>query len=455
MHASTPTLSLRITRALAHPPASGQARVFDERGGTIGRAAGNDWVLADPSRVLSAHHATIYFEDGRFRLVDCSTNGVFVNDDAAALGPTRIAALEDGDRLQLGDYEMAVAIATARAPLPVLADPPPARPAIDPLKLLASAGGEAAIAVAPPTSDAAPAWFAAPAPAAGLPASASAVVDPLMLLGGAPAVMHGAGPDAARDDAPALAAWFQPPAAASALPADWLGTGIAVAPRPAPTSPASPCAKPAPAPAACVPEDTLRAALDTLLQAAGLDPERAPRRDARATLVAAGRLLHDAVDALRVLLLARARARQELGLPAAILQASGNNPLAFSPRGTGQAIDTLLFDEGPACLGASEALHATLDDLLAGRDEDLAAARAQAARVLDGLAPATIAKACEVSARSRWRPGAAATPTACWALYEARHAEAVAALQGPVRAAPHLANVPAATQTEEAAHGLE
>jgi hypothetical protein len=100
-------------------------------------------------------------------------------------------------------------------------------------------------------------------------------------------------------------------------------------------------------------------------------------------------------------------------------------------------------------------MHATLDDLLAGREEDLAAAHAQAARVLDGLAPATIAKACEVAARSRWRSGAPATPAACWALYQARHAEAVAAMQGPISAPEHRAIVPAAAQTEEAAHGLE
>jgi type VI secretion system FHA domain protein len=471
---ATPQLTLRITRATAHPPAEGQVRDFDERGGTIGRAAGNDWILPDPSRVLSAHHATLYFEDGCFRLVDCSTNGVFVNDDAAPLGPARIAALRHGDRLQLGDYELSVAIAAERAPAALPAAGTTAAPAIDPLQLLGRADLAPVPAPAHPAASVASAWFA-PGPAA-LPATASAVVDPLLLLGvpGDPRA-HVPDADAARDDAPALAAFFQPPGAAVPVPADWLGSSVAlrsaalpVAPPPMPAaplpmagSPPLPVAPRLPAPlppataaaASIAPDDELRAAIDILLRAAGLDPARVPRTEPRATLAAAGHLLRESVGALRELLLARARARHERGLPAAVVQAQGNNPLAFCPRGAGQAIEMLLFDEGPACLGATAALQATLAELLGAGDEEIAMARAAAATTLDALAPDAIEQACDAPARSRWRPGATPAPAACWSLFKIRHAEALAALGGVARA-PRPATADASIQTGEAAHGL-
>ena len=55
-------------------------------GGSIGRAHDNDWVLPDPERYLSAHHARVRFIDGSFYLYDTSTNGVFINDRNEALG---------------------------------------------------------------------------------------------------------------------------------------------------------------------------------------------------------------------------------------------------------------------------------------------------------------------------------------------------------------------------------
>jgi predicted component of type VI protein secretion system len=42
--------------------------VFGVAGGSIGRAADNDWVLPDPQRYLSGHHARIHFRQGAFYL---------------------------------------------------------------------------------------------------------------------------------------------------------------------------------------------------------------------------------------------------------------------------------------------------------------------------------------------------------------------------------------------------
>ena len=83
---------------------------FTELGGTIGRASRNDWVIPDPTRVVSGTHAQIDFVDGQFRLTDTSTNGVFVNGSDLALGRDNSIALATGDRLQIGDFDIAVSI---------------------------------------------------------------------------------------------------------------------------------------------------------------------------------------------------------------------------------------------------------------------------------------------------------------------------------------------------------
>ncbi|MGH8150260.1 MAG: type VI secretion system-associated FHA domain protein TagH [Steroidobacteraceae bacterium] len=83
---------------------------FGMAGGTIGRSSDNDWVLPDPQRYVSAHHARIRFNRGQFELEDMSTNGLYVNDDERPLkdyGPYR---LRHGDVLRLGEYELAVAL---------------------------------------------------------------------------------------------------------------------------------------------------------------------------------------------------------------------------------------------------------------------------------------------------------------------------------------------------------
>ncbi len=84
--------------------------VFGVGGGTIGRSADNDWVLPDPQRYVSAHHARVSFRQGAYFLEDVSTNGAFVNDSdiaQAKLGPYR---LQSGDRVRVGEYQIVVAL---------------------------------------------------------------------------------------------------------------------------------------------------------------------------------------------------------------------------------------------------------------------------------------------------------------------------------------------------------
>src|ERR1700722_9736662 len=89
--------------------------VFGVGGGGIGRASDNDWVLPDPQRYLSAHHARIQFRNGAYLLLDTSTNGVYVNDGTVPIGRRNAYPLRDGDRLRMGDYQLAVSIDTERS----------------------------------------------------------------------------------------------------------------------------------------------------------------------------------------------------------------------------------------------------------------------------------------------------------------------------------------------------
>ena len=86
------------------------SRVFGVHGGRIGRAASNDWILPDPERFLSGHHATIDYRGGQWFLTDTSSNGTFLNDSTVPLGRDNSHVLKNGDRVRMGEYDFTVAI---------------------------------------------------------------------------------------------------------------------------------------------------------------------------------------------------------------------------------------------------------------------------------------------------------------------------------------------------------
>ena len=96
------------------PLFSGTASINGERY-TIGRAADNDWVLADAKRLVSKNHCAIERIADGFRVVDRSTNGMRVNERALTRGDT--ARLSSGDEIALGGYVFRVALSqTGRLP---------------------------------------------------------------------------------------------------------------------------------------------------------------------------------------------------------------------------------------------------------------------------------------------------------------------------------------------------
>lgn len=112
-------LTLRIQSYRKQAPTAPVERRFDQLGGTIGRAAGNDLELPDPGKYISRNHSKIDFAEGRYTLMDLGANPSWINDRPVGTGKS--AALENGDRLLIGDYvlEVMVGDGSAAANVPV------------------------------------------------------------------------------------------------------------------------------------------------------------------------------------------------------------------------------------------------------------------------------------------------------------------------------------------------
>jgi type VI secretion system FHA domain protein len=106
----TMAIKLRVISDQYRELGERRSRVFGVNGGSIGRAPDNDWVLPDQKRLVSGHHCDIGYRTGSYWISDCSTNGVFINDSDDSVSETGPVALQDGDRLRLGDYEILVSV---------------------------------------------------------------------------------------------------------------------------------------------------------------------------------------------------------------------------------------------------------------------------------------------------------------------------------------------------------
>jgi len=82
---------------------------------SIGRAPGNDWVLADPDRQLSKTHCVIVAAGGRYMLTDLSTNGVYVNGATERVPREGQIELTDGDDFRIGEYVIRLSESAAQA----------------------------------------------------------------------------------------------------------------------------------------------------------------------------------------------------------------------------------------------------------------------------------------------------------------------------------------------------
>lgn len=96
------TLTLRIENHSTLENGGPVSLSVTGQGAQIGRKAGNDWVLPDPSRHISGHHFDIGFEGGQYILVDVSSNGTFLYGERYRIDGAHV--IQDGHRFTVGHY---------------------------------------------------------------------------------------------------------------------------------------------------------------------------------------------------------------------------------------------------------------------------------------------------------------------------------------------------------------
>lgn len=428
-------LALSVISQNAAALGANSYKVFDERGGTIGRISGNDWILPDPDKFVSSRHATIHCEHGQFFLQDTSTNGTFLNAPDQPAGREQPLGLTDGDRLFIGEYEILVQlIEDAASPEPPLPsepgiaqpqagyDPGPAPP------MAAGMAGRHPFDAAPgeafgdqpfDTGQGNPAFEQIGVPA-----------DPLQddpLAGFAP-VQDDPFRDPMRAPAsPPPMARSQPPAAGgrgAQIPTDYQITGFRTpaapaapperpapppraapghtpppmargapppAPRPPPAAAAPPYARPAAAPRAVAqppsyapsaPPAADQAGGADLLVAMGLDPSHVDP----AVYEQLGAIVRLVVQGLIDVLQSRAEIKNNFRMPMTSIRPVENNPLKFSMNAD-DALHNLFVKRNPGYLPPVESFQEAFQDVSFHQLAMLAGVRAAYDAMLAKLHP--------------------------------------------------------------------
>jgi len=292
-------LRLRIISHQKDQLENGGLREFRACGGTIGRAADNDWVLPDDKRFISSRHALIDYQAGAYYLVDTSRNGVYVNGADTAVGRGHPQRLFNGDRLRLGEYEVTVELDAASE-----------QPADDGMR------DSVVRAQLVPVDE----------------SVELKLVDESKLRA---------------FDYNALERHLKP---ADADASSAARKPVAV---PAPAKPA---------PAAAPPQANSAQALETFCKAAGLKPSDLRGSNPDEVLQTAGRLTRELLTGLAELLQNRARMKDALRLSQTIIRANRNNPLKFSAN-VQDALRYLLGEPGESYLPPDQAVRSAFDDV--------------------------------------------------------------------------------------------
>ncbi len=411
---------MALILTLAGP--GGETRTLSTGTLSIGRAPGNDWVLADPERHLSKTHCVLSVEDGRFLLTDLSTNGVFINGAASPTERGSRTVLAGAGELRLGAHVIRFqeAAASASPGAPAAFATPPASVGLDDSLLTppgfaaAAAGFHHPLPAAgpPPRADdpfdlatgqasgtdaeddlfrpRAPAesWqgptqrddvdapfqaFSAPKPIA--PAN-PAELDFDALIGDdpfghgtpSPAAPPAAAPAPAPSPAPAArtaAPGENPFAAALPLPGS-PPTAAPPPPMPPPPMPPPPMPLPlAPAPpevAAPGSAGAVAAGLAAFLAGAGMAELRTGTQPPEQVLAAAGAVFRVLVEGLREVLMSRAAIKNEFRVEQTMLRARDNNALKFSVTPE-EAMAALLLPDRPGYKPPVEAAREAFGDI--------------------------------------------------------------------------------------------
>lgn len=344
-------------------------KVFDARGGTIGRVAGNDWVLPDPDNFVSSRHANVRWTEDAFYLEDISSNGTFINAPDRAVVRGTPVRLQDGDRLYIGDFEIIVQL-------------------ID----------------------------AAPAATTGATTSTLALgtVDPLAALAGEQV-------DPVRAPAPTAAHPAAPVGASGAIPDNWEVTGFNRPAAPQRAAAAVPPQATVSKTAATPPADSLSASpagnASDLLKALGLDPAQVDPA-VQQQLAAVMRI---AVQGLMDVLKGRAEVKNNFRMPMTIVKPVENNPLKFS-MSTEDALYNLFVKRNPGYLGPVDAFEEGFRDVAFHQTAVLAGIRAAFNAMLAKLHPAHLEEVYERKVRRTAMLGVGSRGK-YWELYRERFEE--------------------------------
>ncbi|MDY6943391.1 MAG: type VI secretion system-associated FHA domain protein TagH [Pseudomonadota bacterium] len=386
------------------------AWTFGVKGGSIGRARSNAWHLPDPLRYVSSVHAEVQWQDGEFYLADLSTNGVFFSGAEAPIGKGQRTRLRNGDRLQIGEYEIEVGLDSAAGVFDELDD------------LLGSASDSDRLEKSlsdPPTSNSS---FTPSVSAT--PDDQIIPVDPLAAMGGQLAPAGHADRPASSDQAADsdLSQWLgdeQPPAAESdgvsarnasadalnvpfsppgLIPEDWDATGDhAPLPNEIPhgaeeslreNSPV-PAVEPTVASESPQPTSSDDKAVRALLAGLGLDELDLTEAQKVEFCYTVGQAVRETVTGLIDGLRIRNQARADFRMSVTQVDREGNNPLKFSVSAD-EAMRKMFGERHPGYLPPIDALKQALSDLNGHQDAFVVGMRAALDAVAQEMNPAAL-----------------------------------------------------------------
>ncbi|WP_150287402.1 type VI secretion system-associated FHA domain protein TagH [Rhabdaerophilum calidifontis] len=404
------SLLLKIENIGALPDGGPLSYVLTGRRGIdIGRDAHLDWVLPDPSRVISGRHCEIRYRDGGYWLHDVSANGTYLNGDANRLAAPR--RLRTGDRLEIGHYIIAVSVTgeAAEAALPVEGDASPPAPASADLW---SVGEEAA----PPAP--------VPRERSYRPVHADDFIDRASDIPAPAPDWRGADPwSGAGDSGAAGVPAFERPRprhqeprpeaaplpVAEPVPApvpDFTSAALPVLPVPEPVESLSP-------PAADAAEFIRRFEIG-----AGLPPGALKEREPGALAEELGRMMLAATAELKALMQARSESKSAMRSAShTTVQALDNNPIPFAPTAE-DALRIMLGPRGKSYLAGEAALRKTFEALKTHQLDTFVAMQAALDGLIKELDPAEI----EATIEPEGKVGAlfASRRARLWDLYRSR-----------------------------------
>jgi type VI secretion system FHA domain protein len=208
-------LTLEVVSPQAASLGADRRRVVSERGLTIGRVLGNDWVIPDP--YISKQHARISYANGTFFVESLGRNAIAIGSPGRTLPGNQPQPLRNGDRLFIDQYEMIVTTRQGDPPGTSLASE-------DPFAVLPASAGPSSGGRNPKSASIPDIWDGG----VGGDLVETGVVDPIDVLGGARAPEPDPLPPVNWQRASALEGHFEPPpvrAPAGATPFDLLESG--------------------------------------------------------------------------------------------------------------------------------------------------------------------------------------------------------------------------------------